>query len=87
MTRYRGFQEWLLDEGEQAFRNPLNEARNADDPSMRDAVDKAAADMRWRDEKWQKHRDKWFAEWKRDRPTLTLSEYVDQLCEQIRRSE
>ena len=86
MKRYRGFDEELLTEhGEESCLrpSPFGPVKQ----STLDLVDKAAADMRWRDEKWQMHRDKWFGEWKRDRPTLTLSEYVDQLCEQIRRSE
>lgn len=86
MTRYRGFQEWLLDEGEQAFRNPLNEARNADDPSMREAVDKAAKELRFRDEVWQANRDRLFREF-RQQDVLTLGDFLDRTCEQIRRGK
>lgn len=71
MTRYRGFQEWLLDEGEQAFRDPLHEASDASNPSMREAVDKAAAKMRFRDEQ----------------STLTYAEYLNQLCDELRRGK
>ena len=69
MTRYKGFCEDMLEEhGEQAFRNPLNEASDASDSSMRDAVDEAAKKMRFRDEQ----------------STLTYAEYLNQLCGQLR---
>ena len=84
MSRYKGFQEWLLEEGEQGFRNPLNEARNADDPSMRKAVDKAAAELRFRDEVWQANRDRLFSEFKKQ-DVLTLGDFLDRTCEEIRR--
>ena len=82
--RYQGYNEWMLDEvGEESCgrRQPVGEVKQ----STLDLVDAAAADLKFRDAQWQANRDKWFEEWKRDRPTETLSEFVGSLCEQIRR--
>ena len=85
MTRYRGFDEELLQEhGEQAFRNPPNEASDASNPSMRNAVDKAAAELKFRDEVWQANRDRLYSEF-RKQDVLTLGDFLDRTCEQIRR--
>ena len=85
--RYPGFNEWLLTEmGEAGFRNPLNEARDASDPSMRDAVDKAAAELKFRDEVWQANRDRLYSEF-RKQDVLTLGDFLDRTCEQIRKGK
>ena len=83
MRRYLGFDEWLLRElGEDSGlrRQPVGPVK----ASTLRLVDQAAAKLRFRDEVWQANREKIFEEWKRDRPTLTLAEFVDQICEQIR---
>ena len=85
--RYPGFNEWLLTEmGEEGFRNPLNEARDASNPSMREAVDKAAAELKFRDEVWQANRDRLYSEF-RKQDVLTLGDFLDRTCEQIRKGK
>ena len=85
--RYPGFNEWLLAEmGEEGFRNPLNEARDASNPSMREAVDKAAAELKFRDEVWQANRERLYSEF-RQQDVLTLGDFLDMTCEQIRKGK
>lgn len=87
MTRpYPGFQEWLLNEmNEHASDRPS--AIGPVKPETLTLVDKAAAELRFRDEVWQENRDRLYREWLERRSTGTLAEYVDQVCEQIRRGK
>jgi len=87
MTRpYPGFQEWLLTEmNEHANDRPL--AINPVKPSTLALVDKATAELRFRDKVWQENRDRLYKEWLKNRPTLTLAEYVNQVGEQVRRGK
>lgn len=56
-------------------------------PSTLALVDRLAAEMRFRDRVWQENRDRLFREWRENKPTQTLAEFVDQTCEQIRRGK
>lgn len=84
MTTYPGFQEWLLNEmNEEACGRPSSIGPVK--PSTLNLVDEAAAELRFRDKVWRKHRDRLFREWRETKPTQTLAEFVDRVCEEVRR--
>lgn len=81
--RYRGYDEWLLDEhGEESClkKTPFGPVKQ----STLDKVDAAAAELRFRDEQWQANRERIFQGWKEKKHTPTLARALDLWCEQIR---
>ena len=86
MPRYRGFQEWLLDEhGEESGmrRAPVGPVKQ-ETLDMLDALYPTRAQLRHEDAKWHAKRKKWLEDWKANPTDENLAEHVDHLCEQLR---